>query len=88
MMHAHTDKLSAYISFVSVLPWRPATASSASSGKLEHAWHGIAARIDVGDGRYGVRRHVLGSSSRRSERGEKLGDMPGSLYATRIAASS
>ena len=31
--------------------------------------------------------HVLGSSSRRSERGEKLGDMPGSLYATRVAAS-
>ena len=67
MMHGHTDKLSAYISFVSVLPWRPATASSVSSGKIEHAygmaWYVNVAWIDVGDGRCA---NALGSSSSSS----------------------
>jgi len=51
--------------------------------------HGMALRRESMLGMVGTVYvvHVLGSSSRRSERGEKLGDMPGSLYATRVAAS-
>ncbi|PUZ36738.1 hypothetical protein GQ55_9G061200 [Panicum hallii var. hallii] len=83
-------QLSAYISLFRCCHGRRlATASSVSSGKIEHAWHGIVAWIDVGDGRCTYIVHALrsSSSSSRSERGEKLGDMPGSLYATRVAAS-